>query len=130
MRNRVHNVLAPPPRSLLRKRSAKTQNRHMNQANQMKNSNVASKNDPLSSNTSVPLLISADRVGDKGSISVVPVHRVLMIAASSAMGYFGARAGAGPSRRVMLARSAGWVGSTYGLVGGATTTSVSGSWSM
>src|SRR3954454_16926691 len=51
MMNSAHRVFAPPPRSLLRKRSPKTQNRHMNQATKMKNSNSASRNDPLLLNT-------------------------------------------------------------------------------
>src|SRR3954447_23414205 len=51
MMKSAHNVFAPPPRSLLRKRSPKTQNRHMNQATKMKNSNSASRKEPLSLNT-------------------------------------------------------------------------------
>src|SRR6476661_1392931 len=46
----THSVLAPPPRSLLRKMSPRIQNRHMNQAKNRKNSNKASRNEPLSSN--------------------------------------------------------------------------------
>ena len=48
--NSAHNVFAMPPRSRLRKRSPKIHHRHMNQAKKMKNSNIASRNDPLSSN--------------------------------------------------------------------------------
>src|SRR5918993_2535475 len=46
----THIVLAPPPRSLLRKMSPRTQNKHMNHAKNRKNSKRASKNEPLSSN--------------------------------------------------------------------------------
>src|SRR3954452_1817163 len=46
----THSVLAPPPRSLLRKMSPRIQNRHMNQAKNRKNSNKASRNEPLLSN--------------------------------------------------------------------------------
>ena len=46
----THRVLPPPPRSLLRKMSPRIQNRHMNQAKNRKNSNSASRNDPLSLN--------------------------------------------------------------------------------
>src|SRR5690349_24236228 len=51
----THIVLAPPPRSLLRKMSPRTQNRHMNQAKNKKNSNKASRNEPLSLNMTQPL---------------------------------------------------------------------------
>ena len=48
--NSTQRVLAAPPRSLLRKMSPKTQNRHMIQAKNRKNSNRASRNEPLSLN--------------------------------------------------------------------------------
>src|SRR5436190_20009894 len=47
-------VLPPPPRSLLRKMSPRTQNKHMNHAKNKKNSNMASRNEPLSSNMGHP----------------------------------------------------------------------------
>ena len=46
----IQKVLPPPPRSLLRKMSPSTQNRHMNQAKKRKNSKSASRNEPLSLN--------------------------------------------------------------------------------
>src|SRR6478609_4194369 len=46
----TQNVLAPPPRSRLRKMSPKIQNRHMIQAKNRKNSSRAIRNDPLSLN--------------------------------------------------------------------------------
>src|SRR4051795_8813165 len=46
----TQSVLPPPPRSLLRKMSPRTQNRHMNHAKNRKNSNRASRNEPLSLN--------------------------------------------------------------------------------
>src|SRR5436190_1828930 len=52
--NNTHRVLAPPPMSLLRKMSPKTQNRHMIQAKNRKNSNRARRNEPLSSNIGQP----------------------------------------------------------------------------
>ena len=50
MTKNTQHVFATPPRSRLRKMSPITQNRHMNQAKNRKNSNRASRNDPLSSN--------------------------------------------------------------------------------
>ena len=50
MTKNTQNVFATPLRSLLRKMSPITQNRHMNQAKNRKNSNRASRNDPLSLN--------------------------------------------------------------------------------
>src|SRR5689334_23509056 len=50
----TQSVLPPPPRSLLRKMSLRTQNRHMNHAKNRKNSNRASKNEPLSLNMRQP----------------------------------------------------------------------------
>ncbi len=50
--NSTHTVLAKPPRSRLRNRSPKIHHRHMNHAKKMKNSNIASKNEPLSLNMS------------------------------------------------------------------------------
>src|SRR4051795_5961244 len=47
-------VLLPPPRSLLRKMSPRTQNRHMNHAKNKKNSNKANRNEPLSLNMRQP----------------------------------------------------------------------------
>src|SRR3954467_4057612 len=55
MTNSTQRVLATPPRSRLRNRSPKIQNKHMNQANQRKNSNRASRNDPLLLNMCAPL---------------------------------------------------------------------------
>src|SRR4051794_32118894 len=52
--NKAQNVFATPPRSRLRKRSPRIHHRHMNQAKNMKNSNNASRNEPLSSNTVNP----------------------------------------------------------------------------
>src|SRR6478735_3545426 len=51
----TQRVLAPPPMSLLRKMSPRTQNRHMNHAKNRKNSNRASRNEPLSLNMGRPL---------------------------------------------------------------------------
>ena len=48
----TQSVLATPPRSLLRKMSPRIQKRHMNHAKNRKNSNSASRNDPLSLNIS------------------------------------------------------------------------------
>ena len=50
MMNSTQIVLANPPRSRLRNKSPKIHQRHMNHAKKMKNSNSASRNDPLSSN--------------------------------------------------------------------------------
>src|SRR3954449_1840675 len=50
----TQSVLPPPPRSLLRKMSPRTQNRHMNHAKNRKNSNRASRNEPLSLNMRQP----------------------------------------------------------------------------
>src|SRR3954471_6918178 len=50
----TQSVLPPPPRSLLRKMSPRTQNRHMNHAKNRKNSNKASRNEPLSLNIQAP----------------------------------------------------------------------------
>src|SRR6476661_191648 len=50
----TQSVLPPPPRSLLRKMSLRTQNRHMNHAKNRKNSNRASRNEPLSLNMRHP----------------------------------------------------------------------------
>src|SRR6478672_4181248 len=50
----TQSVLPPPPRSLLRKMSPRTQNRHMNHAKNKKNSNRASRNEPLSLNMRHP----------------------------------------------------------------------------
>src|SRR4051812_28784958 len=55
MMNSAQRVLAPPLRSRLRNKSPKIQNRHMNQAKKMKNSDKASRNDPLLSNMCAPL---------------------------------------------------------------------------
>src|SRR4051794_8046454 len=46
----TQSVLIPPPMSLLRKISPRIQNRHMNHAKNRKNSNRASRNEPLLSN--------------------------------------------------------------------------------
>src|SRR6188768_2594680 len=54
----IQSVFPPPPRSLLRKMSPNTQNRHMNQAKNRKNSKSASRNDPLSLNILVPFGVS------------------------------------------------------------------------
>src|SRR3954449_9054482 len=45
--NSTHSVFATPPMSLLRKMSPRIHHRHMNQAKKRKNSNSASRNDPL-----------------------------------------------------------------------------------
>src|SRR6476661_3133874 len=50
----TQSVLLPPPRSLLRKMSPRTQNRHMNHAKNRKNSNKATRNEPLSLNMGQP----------------------------------------------------------------------------
>src|SRR6185437_15839952 len=54
--NSTHAVFAPPPMSLLRKMSPRIQNRHMNQAKNRKNSNIASRNDPLLLNIGKPFV--------------------------------------------------------------------------
>src|SRR4051812_13505118 len=61
MMKRTQKVLDRPLRSLLRKRSLKTHHRHMNQARKMKNSNMASRNEPLSLN------MCADSSGQGGA---------------------------------------------------------------
>src|SRR3954452_1295082 len=50
----TQSVLPPPPRSLLREMAPRTQNRHMNHAKNRKNSNRASRNEPLSLNMRQP----------------------------------------------------------------------------
>src|SRR5690349_8391035 len=81
MMNRIHSVFAPPPRSRLRNRSPKIQNRHMMYAKKMKNSNIASKNEPLSSNMG-PLL---DRQAVHGA-APRQSHRSLAAVSSSETG--------------------------------------------
>ena len=55
MTKNSQNVFAPPPRSLLRKMSPKTQKRVMNQAKNRNNSNRASRYEPLSLNIRITL---------------------------------------------------------------------------
>ena len=54
--NKNQNVFATPPRSTLRNRSPKIHHSAMKYARKMKNSNIASKNEPLVSNTRVLLI--------------------------------------------------------------------------
>src|SRR4051794_32483779 len=87
MMNSDHTVFATPPTSLLRKRSPKTHHRHMNQAKKTKNSNIASRNDPLLSNTVGALLgIAADGVGGLPTETFLrpPFDRLRVRSASSA----------------------------------------------
>src|SRR6476619_2522951 len=61
--NSTQKVLDPPPRSLLRKMSPKIQNKHMNQAKNRKNSNSASRNEPLSLNIDQPFGEASQSLG-------------------------------------------------------------------
>ena len=61
MMNSTQTVLATPPMSRLRKMSPKTHQRHMNHAKKMKNSNIASRNEPLSLNIEPPFERGASR---------------------------------------------------------------------
>src|SRR5215213_2950284 len=71
----THSVLPPPPRSVLRKMSPRTQKRHMNHAKNRKNSNKARRNEPLSLNMARPFKRGPRRGSHRPIAAALRDHR-------------------------------------------------------